>query len=97
MSNPLTRDAGLQAAIAVVGGIGALARLLGLSQPSVSIWKRVPPHRVIQVEALTGLSRRILRPDLYDVPEPFTANAQRSTSVRAYRRNSSALSAQDPD
>lgn len=64
------RDDGLQAAIAEVGSIGKLARLLGLAQPTVSAWRRVPPHRVIEIERLTRVSRRILRPDLYDVPEP---------------------------
>lgn len=63
-------DHGLQVAIAATGGISALARSLGLTQPTVSTWKRVPAHRVIQVEAVSGISRRILRPDLYDVPEP---------------------------
>ncbi len=70
------RDAGLVTAIEAAGGVGCLARMLGLSQPTVSIWKRVPPHRVIEVERLTGLSRRVLRPDLFDVPEPaFSAGA----------------------
>lgn len=63
-------DHGLQAAIAASRGISALARSLGLAQPTVSAWKRVPAHRVIQIERLTGVSRRVLRPDLYDVPEP---------------------------
>ncbi|MEQ1718796.1 MAG: Cro/CI family transcriptional regulator [Hyphomicrobium sp.] len=70
MARPPKRDAGLEAAIHSAGSICQLARLLGLSQPTVSVWRRVPPHRVIQIEALTGVSRRILRPDLYDVPEP---------------------------
>ena len=70
MSRASNRDAGLTTAIARAGGVGALARLLGLSQPTVSCWKRVPPHRVIEIETSTGISRRILRPDLYDVPEP---------------------------
>lgn len=64
------RDAGLVIAIDRIGGISQLARALGLSQPTVSVWRRVPPHRVIEIEALTGISRRILRPDPYDVPEP---------------------------
>ena len=69
MSRTSTRDAGLLAAIDAAGSITTLARGLGLSQPTVSVWKRVPPHHVIAVEALTGISRRELRPDLYDVPE----------------------------
>lgn len=69
MTTSSNRDAGLATAIAHAGAVVALARLLGLSQPTVSCWKRVPPHRVIEIEASTGISRRILRPDLFDVPE----------------------------
>ena len=69
MPRTSTRDRGLLAAITQAGGISRLARLLGLTQPTVSVWKRVPAHHVIDVEALTGISRRQLRPDLYDVPE----------------------------
>ena len=73
MSTISTRDPGLRAAIAAAGSISKLARNLDLSQPTVSVWKRVPPHHVIGVEALTGISRRVLRPDLYDVPERIEA------------------------
>src|SRR5262245_37521879 len=59
------RDLGLDEAIRVAGGVGALARKLGISQPSVSNWSRVPAERVLSVEAATGVSRTILRPDLY--------------------------------
>lgn len=60
------RDQGLQSAIESVGGISALARALGLAQPSVSAWQRVPADRVVSVESVTGVSREILRPDLFD-------------------------------
>lgn len=59
------RDAGLQEAIRAVGGISALSRLLGIAQPSVSIWTRVPAERVIAVETATSVPRYVLRPDLY--------------------------------
>lgn len=59
------RDAGLQQAIRAVGGISALARALGVAQPSISGWSRVPAERVVAVEAATGVTRDILRPDLY--------------------------------
>lgn len=59
------RDAGLEQAIKAVGGISALARALGLSQPSVSTWSRVPSERVLAVESLTAVPRHRLRPDLY--------------------------------
>lgn len=59
------RDQGLSEAIRVAGGVGALAQKLGISQPSVSNWTRIPAERVLTVEALTGVSRAMLRPDLY--------------------------------
>jgi TorA maturation chaperone TorD len=58
-------DLGLEEAIRVAGGVGALAKKLGISQPSVSNWARVPAERVLLVEAATGVSRATLRPDLY--------------------------------
>ncbi len=59
------RDAGLEEAIRAAGGVGALAQKIGISQPSVSNWSRVPADRVISVEAVTGVTRDVLRPDLY--------------------------------
>src|SRR5262247_162905 len=78
------RDEGLDEAIRVAGGVGALARKIGISQPSVSNWSRVPAERVVSVEAATGVSRAILRPDLYaehpdaggDVDEVDAARAE---------------------
>ena len=59
------RDSGLEDAIRAAGGVGALARKIGISQPSVSNWSHVPAERVLSVEAVTGVSRVALRPDLY--------------------------------
>ncbi len=59
------RDSGLDEAIRAAGGISELARRLGISQPSVSNWERVPAERVIAVEKATNVSRAVLRPDLY--------------------------------
>ena len=59
------RDAGLNRAIDAAGGVAQLARKIGVAQPSVSNWNRVPAQRVIAVEAATGVSRKLLRPDLY--------------------------------
>jgi len=58
-------DRGLQEAIRAAGGVTELARRIGISQPSVSSWTRVPAERVLTVEAVTGVARAILRPDLY--------------------------------
>jgi TorA maturation chaperone TorD len=66
-------DLGLQQAIRVAGGVTELARRIGVSQPSVSNWNRIPAERVLAVEALTGVTRAVLRPDLYgssDVNDP---------------------------
>jgi len=77
------RDLGLEEAIRVAGGVGALAKKLGISQPSVSNWSRVPAERVLSVEEATGVSRVPLRPDLYehagtagDIDEVDAARAQ---------------------
>jgi TorA maturation chaperone TorD len=75
------RDPGLSEAIRAVGGVSELARQIGISQPSVSNWNRIPAERVLSVEAATGVSRAILRPDLYrenmanDVDDVDTARA----------------------
>src|SRR5687768_1035533 len=60
------RDASLEQVIQTVGGVRELSRLLGISQPAVSNWKRVPADRILQVESITGLPRAAIRPDLYE-------------------------------
>jgi TorA maturation chaperone TorD/DNA-binding transcriptional regulator YdaS (Cro superfamily) len=78
------RDTGLDEAIRAAGGVGALARKLGIAQPSVSNWTRIPAERVVAVEAVTGIDRALLRPDLYgqrpghagEIDEVDTARAQ---------------------
>jgi DNA-binding transcriptional regulator YdaS (Cro superfamily) len=45
-----------------------LARELGIRPQAVQKWcasGRVPPLRVLAVEAATGVSRKALRPDIY--------------------------------
>lgn len=44
-----------------------LAQRLGVDRSTLLRWERgrVPAHRVIEVERVTGISRRKLRPDLY--------------------------------
>ena len=90
------RDAGLQEAIKAVGSVSELARRIGISQPSVSNWDRVPADRVLSVEGVTGISRAILRPDLFtaqaggDLDEVDVARAQEYALL-------SALLARAPD
>src|SRR4249919_3811637 len=59
------RDTGLELAIKAAGGVASLARGIGIAQPSVSAWSRIPAERVLAVEALTQVNRFVLRPDLY--------------------------------
>jgi len=68
------RDAGLEEAIRAAGGVGALAQKIGISQPSVSNWSRVPADRVISVETVTGVARAVLRPDLYSAQPSATVD-----------------------
>jgi len=83
------RDPGLTEAIRAIGGVSELARKLGISQPSVSNWTRVPAERVIAVEMATGVDRSILRPDLYgaegggDADEIDAARAQEYALIGA--------------
>jgi TorA maturation chaperone TorD len=75
------RDPGLNEAIQAAGGVGALARKIGISQPSVSNWARVPVERVTAVEAVTGVPRAVLRPDLFG--EAGTDNVDDTDAARA--------------
>lgn len=59
---------GLLDAIAVVGSQRAFAEKLGVSQPAVNFWVQrgfVPVERVVEVEALTGISRMELADPRY--------------------------------
>jgi DNA-binding transcriptional regulator YdaS (Cro superfamily) len=58
-------DPGLRLAIEAAGSVTALAKLIGMSQQALSEWRRVPAHRIRQIEAATGIAREQLRPDLY--------------------------------
>src|SRR5258708_37877117 len=59
------RDAGLEQAIKAAGGVASLARAIGIAQPLVSVWSRIPADRVLAVELHTRVQRSVLRPDLY--------------------------------
>src|SRR5688500_15991254 len=71
----LKRDAGVEEAVRAVGGIGALARGLGIAQPSVSTWHRIPAERVLAAEGLSGVARKMLRPELHP-PEAETSPSE---------------------
>jgi len=90
------RDPGLSEAIQAVGGVSELARRIGISQPSVSNWDKVPAERVLAVEAATGIARVRLRPDLYHEPPVTEVDAIDLARSREYALLS-ALLARAPD
>ena len=62
----------LERAKNAAGGPSELARRLSaigrpITSQGVSAWRRVPAERVVDVERITGVSRRELRRDLYDL------------------------------
>src|SRR5438105_2600164 len=79
------REPGLEEAIRAAGGVSELARRLGIAQPSVSNWERIPAERVASVEQATGVDRARLRPDL------FAAGAEAIDDVDAARAQEYAL------
>lgn len=59
----------LRAAVELVGSQAAMARLLGISQPTVWNWldkgKLLPAEHVHAVATATGISKERLRPDIF--------------------------------
>lgn len=65
----VTPQDALRRAVEIAGSQAALARILGISQPSVWKWldkgKPLPAEHVHTVVAATGISKEELRPDLF--------------------------------
>lgn len=55
--------------IAALGGPSSAAKALGIANPSVVMnWRtrgQVPAERVLEIETVTGISRHVLRPDIF--------------------------------
>lgn len=47
------------------GAATDLARKLGITPCAISQWNEVPPARVLDIERITGISRHVLRPDIF--------------------------------
>jgi len=77
------RDLGLQQAIQAAGGVSELARKIGISQPSVSNWSRIPAERVATIEEITGVNRAMLRPDLFREHADMAGDIDEIDSARA--------------
>ena len=62
----MTDTEALELAKTKLGGNAGIASKLGnLTSQAVSQWTRVPPARVLDIEAATGISRHELRPDIF--------------------------------
>lgn len=85
------RDTGLEQAISAAGGVASLARALGIAQPSVSAWRRIPADRVAAVEAITKISRNALRPDLFDGPQEAAGMVTAADEIDQLRADEYAL------
>lgn len=61
----------LETAIDRLGGQKVLAQRIGVSRQAIAKWVRgkVPPTRVLTVERETGISRHVLRPDIYPLDQ----------------------------
>ncbi len=74
MERNLTPFEALTKAIELAGGQRAAARICEISQTAVWKWlqsaKRLPAEHVLRVEAATGISRHLLRPDIYPRETP---------------------------
>lgn len=71
-------EKGLVRALEKAGSQSALARICGVTQPTVWGWinagrKMLPGEYVLSVERATGVSRHDLRPDLYPRDEDAAA------------------------
>lgn len=73
-------DVGTSATIAIQ--MVRLAKSLDLTLRELSRWDRVPPEYVLRVEKLTGVSRYVLRPDVFGI-EPFDPNADDEAKAQA--------------
>ena len=67
----------MEAAVTAAAGQSKLARALGVSHTAVCKWRKSghpPATRVIAIERITGVSRHLLRPDVYG-PAPVEDHA----------------------
>lgn len=66
-------DADPNRVIEAGGGTKRVAEALGVRPQVVSNWRRrnvIPAERVLALEAVTGVSRHVIRPDIYPPPDP---------------------------
>lgn len=73
MESTLTPFEALTLAVEQAGGQSATARVCEVTQPAVWKWlqsgKKLPAEFVLRMEAATGVSRHLLRPDIYPLSD----------------------------
>lgn len=93
MENSPSPSEALQLAVEIMGSQSSLARICTVSQAAVWKWlvkgKHLPAEHVLRVEKATGVSRSLLRPDLYPVGLELRCHSDRvacdpETSSNAY-------------
>jgi len=67
----------LHSEIKRVGGVTKVAEMIGKPLGTVSSWlsRRVPAEEVLAFEAATGISRHVIRPDVFGEAKPADARA----------------------
>lgn len=65
MRNPI-----VQRVIDTAGTAKAVGEACGITGQAVSLWRHIPVEHVFAVEALTGIPREELRPDIFGAPRP---------------------------
>jgi len=80
MVDDLTPFEALKKAIDVLGSQAELARICKVSTTAVWKWlqssKRLPAEHILAVEAATGISRHVLRPDIHPRNYPPAPDAR---------------------
>lgn len=81
------QDEGLKAVFAELDRRAALkkepsnqaefAKAIGVTRQAITGWNEVPVTRVLDVESVLGISRKILRPDVFGPRSPTTRKARK--------------------
>lgn len=72
------RRTALRLACDAVGGEARLAEKIGKTRSHISTWKQrgmIPAEMALPIERATGVSRHVIRPDLYPIEDFSGANA----------------------
>lgn len=61
----MRRDRGVRVLLSRAGTFQAIGDVLGVTAQAVIQWRRVPVERCLALEHAFGVSRHVLRPDIY--------------------------------